>query len=105
MARIKEEQLILPSLYLMDNAPDKTISTSDLKDSLINIFRPTGEDAKIAQGRNDTLFTQKVRNLKSHNTLEILGYAEYIPKVTGQKSGSFKLTADGKNHLENNIML
>jgi hypothetical protein len=87
----------------MDNAPNKTLQTSDLKDSLINIFKPIGIDNELIKGRNDTHFTQKVRNLKSHNKLENLGYAEYIPKATGQRSGSFKLTTHGKEYLDNNI--
>jgi hypothetical protein len=103
MARITEEQLILPSLYLMDNTPNKTLQTSDLKDGLINIFKPIGIDNELIKGRNDTHFTQKVRNLKSHDKLDKLGYAKYIPKATGQRSGSFKLTTDGKEYLDNNI--
>jgi len=104
MARITEEQLILPSLYLMDNAQDKTILTSDLKDSLVAIFRPTGEDAEISPSRGtDTLFTQIVRNLKSHDTLENLGFATYSVREAGSRSGSFTLTDEGKAHLDENI--
>ena len=62
MLRIKEEQLILPSLYLMNNSQNKTISVTELKNNLIAIFKPTGEDAELAKGRKDSFFTQKVRN-------------------------------------------
>ena len=103
MSRITEEQLVLPSLYLMDNSENKTITTSDLKNNLISIFKPTGEDAELAKGRNDSFFTQKVRNLKSHDTLENLGYAIYNNKASGEKSGSFTLTEDGKKYLDENI--
>lgn len=103
MARITEEQLILPSLYLMDNSLGKTILTSTLKNALISIFKPTGEDAQLAKGRNDSFFTQKVRNLKSHDTLENLGYATYNTKAEGQKSGSFTLSKEGKTYLDENI--
>ena len=103
MARITEEQLILPSLYLMDNSVSKTIMTSTLKNTLISIFKPTGEDAQLAKGRNDSFFTQKVRNLKSHDTLENLGFASYNKKQVGQKSGSFTLTKEGKVYLDENI--
>ncbi len=103
MARITEEQLILPSLYLMDNSANKTILTSDLKNALIAIFKPTGEDAQLAKGRNDSFFTQKVRNLKSHDTLENLGFAIYNAKKNGEKSGSFRISWSGKKYLDENI--
>ncbi len=103
MARITEEQLILPSLYLMDNSLNKTIMTSTLKNALISIFKPRGEDAQLAKGRNDSFFTQKVRNLKSHDTLENLGFATYNAKQSGEKSGSFTLSQEGKIYLNENI--
>ncbi len=103
MSRITEEQLILPSLYLMDNSENKTINTTDLKNGLVAIFKPTGEDAQIAPSRGtDTLFTQKVRNLKSHDTLENLGVATYS-KLPGERSGSFTITNGGKKYLDENI--
>jgi len=105
MSRIKEEQLILPSLYLMNNSQNKTISVTELKNNLIAIFKPTGEDAELAKGRKDSFFTQKVRNLKSHNTFENLGLAIYQPKQLGQRSGSFKITKYGKKYLDENITI
>jgi len=105
MSRIKEEQLILPSLYLMENSPNKTISITELKNNLIAIFKPTGEDAELAKGRKDSNFSQKVRNLKSHNTFENLGLASYQPKQARQRSGSFKITKYGKKYLDENITI
>lgn len=32
-------------------------------------MNPSGEDCKILSGRGDDKFSQKVRNLKSHNSL------------------------------------
>ncbi len=95
MARVTETELILPSLFLMD-ARHKGIVTSELIKELTEIFQPTGEDAKILTGRNDTKFSQKVRNLKAHNTFERYGYAEY-------KNGSFFITDTGKDFLNKNI--
>jgi len=102
VSRITEEQLILPSLYLMDNSENKTINTTDLKNALIAIFKPSGEDAQLAKGRSDSFFTQKVRNLKSHDTLENLGVATYN-KLPGERSGSFTMTNGGKKYLDENI--
>lgn len=103
MPRISEEQLILPSLYLMDISPNKTISTTNMKDKLTNIFKPTGIDNQLISGRSDTHFTQKVRNLKSHNTLENFGYATYNNRQQGERSGSFTLTQSGKEFLDENM--
>lgn len=103
MPRISEEQLILPSLYLMDINVNKTISMSDLIIKLVNIFKPIGIDATLISGRNDTHFTQKVRNLKSHDTLENLGYAIYNERQQGERSGSFTLTQSGKIFLDENM--
>lgn len=103
MARITEEQLILPALYLMDISPRKSITTTAMKEDLVEIFKPTGEDNKLAYSRGDTLFTQKVRNLKSHNKLGNSGYAIYYPKVDGEPSGRFEITEAGKLYLDENM--
>jgi len=105
VSRITEEQLILPSLYLMENAENKTISISELKNNLIAIFKPSGEDAEFAKGRKDSFFTQIVRNLKSHDTLQKLGLASYHPRKVGERSGSFKITNHGKKYLTENITI
>ena len=75
--RITEKELILPSLYLMCINTNGCISTSNLIESLTQIMSPQGIDAEILPNRNDTYFSQKVRNLKSHNTLIAPGYALY----------------------------
>ena len=105
MSKIKEEQLILPSLYLMKNSQNGTISITELKNNLIAIFQPTGEDAKQLKGRKDNIFTQQVRNLKSHNTFENLGLAIYTKREEGQRSGSFRITKYGKKYLSENITI
>ena len=68
MTRITEPDLILPALYIINRIPG--ITTSDLIQELREIFSPTGEDAVILQGRNDDKFSQIVRNLVSHHTLD-----------------------------------
>lgn len=103
MARITEEQLILPALYLMDISPNKSITTTAMKEDLVEIFKPTGRDNELAGKRGDTYFTQKVRNLKSHNKLENLGYAVYHPKIDSEPSGRFKITELGKQYLAENM--
>ncbi|EAI4447359.1 hypothetical protein YZ38_01245 [Campylobacter lari] len=46
------------------------IRTSELIIKLIDIMKPSGEDLEILEGRQDTKFSQKVRNLVSHNSLK-----------------------------------
>ena len=41
-------------------------------------LKPTGDDLEILAGRNDDKFSQKVRNLKSHDTLERRGLATFV---------------------------
>lgn len=74
--RISEKQLIIPSLKLFSIYPDG-VTTSELIKLLEYVMQPKGKDAKIIEGRNDTFFSQKVRNLRSHSTFERYGWAEY----------------------------
>jgi predicted HNH restriction endonuclease len=90
--RIAERELILPSLLILSNSESGTITTSDLIDKLRELLRPSGEDLQILAGRNDDKFSQKVRNLVSHSTLEREKYATH-------KNGVFKIIAAGKKYL------
>jgi predicted HNH restriction endonuclease len=92
--RIPENELILPSLFLM-TLNNGHIMTEELIPQLHEIMKPTGEDLEILAGRSDNKFSQKVRNLKAHNTFERLGYAEY-------NDGVFYITETGNNYLMQN---
>ena len=92
--RIAENELILPSLFLM-KINNKIITTEELIPQLREIMKPSGEDLKILSNRSDDKFSQKVRNLKSHQTFERSGYAEY-------KEGMFYLLEKGEKYLEDN---
>jgi len=63
-----ERELILPALALLDQHSDG-LTTSDLIRELTIILKPDGHDDEILAGRNDTYFSQKVRNLVSHRRL------------------------------------
>lgn len=45
------------------------IRTSEMIAEARRIMEPSGEDLQILQDRNDDKFSQKVRNIKSHDTL------------------------------------
>lgn len=90
--RITENELKIPALNIINNNPG--IPTSKLISKLFDIFSPTGEDAEILQGRNDTKFSQKVRNLKSHKTLD--KYTTY------SKEEGWKINVVGIQYLADN---
>lgn len=94
-SRITESDLVLPSLYLMTLNPRGVISTSELIQLLTKLLKPKGIDAQILSNRSDTYFSQKVRNLKSHDTLTKYGYANY-------SNGTYCITAKGRELVENN---
>ncbi|HLU83933.1 MAG TPA: HNH endonuclease [Vicingaceae bacterium] len=96
--RITELELILPSLYLM-RLNGGRITTSELIERLRLIMKPSGEDLQILKGRNDDKFSQKVRNLKAHETFERFGYAQYKGE---SRKGYVEITKEGKNHLKDN---
>lgn len=79
--RISESDLVIPTLRLAVTRPNNTITTTELIDALTEIFQPDGQDAEVLVGRNDTYFSQKVRNLISHRegqtSMFSMGYAEY----------------------------
>lgn len=103
MPRITENQLILPTLYLLHAAEAQTLFVSDLKRELKILLRPSGEDLDILNGRNDTKFDQKVGNLHAHRTLEELDLVTYRPKQAGEPSGSFTLTNTGEAYLNRHL--
>jgi hypothetical protein len=97
--RVTEIELILPSLFLMSLSSEGRITTSELIKKLRLILKPSGEDLEILAGRSDDKFSQKVRNLKSHNTFEKYGYANYISRPG---IGYFEITTKGRKHLSAN---
>lgn len=76
MTQYTERELILPALALLDQNL-AGLTTSDLIRELTLIFRPDGRDAELSANRNDTRFSQKVRNLVSHETLMRPGWETY----------------------------
>ena len=45
------------------------IRTSEMIDEARRIMKPSGEDKEILDNRNDDKFSQKVRNIKSHDSI------------------------------------
>ena len=87
-----ENELIAPALYLISKYPG--ITMAEIIKKMECAMNPTGNDAEILSGRNDTHFSQKVRNLKSHRDYN--GMAEY----TDLQNGHYYLTEKGRVVLE-----
>lgn len=79
--RIAESDLIAPALRLASERANGAVSTTDLIAELTELFEPSGRDAEVIADRNDTHFSQKVRNMISHrnqpSSFIANGYAEY----------------------------
>lgn len=94
--RISESELVLPALYLMSVSGTNGITTSELIVYLTKLFNPVGIDAQILDNRKDTHFSQKVRNLKSHDTFYRNGFAQY-------NNGVFYITPQGIDYVKKNL--
>lgn len=85
--RVPERTIAQEALRLLAQAPGGFMTTSELQVALESLFEPAGEDAEILEGRSDTKFSQKVRNLVSHrdarSSLETKGYATYDKTLKG----------------------
>lgn len=97
-SRISERDLILPSLFIIEKNPG--ISTTKLKEKLVDFFKPTGEDAEILANRSDTKFTQIVRNLVAHHTLDQKN--NYVIYERKGSNGYHTITLEGKGILDRN---
>lgn len=89
--RYAESDLVSPTLEILMEFP-KGVNTSFLIKELINRLKPEGQDIEILPTRKDTYFSQKVRNLKSHNTLTRKELANYT-------NGIFTITPKGRKYL------
>ena len=96
MTEYSEPELVIPALkYIRDNPGG--VPTSQLITHLTDVLRPDGYDIKILSGRRDTHFSQKVRNLTSHGTLEKRRLAKY--RKVGRR-GIWEITLEGLRYLE-----
>ena len=83
--RIRESDLVSPALRLAAERADGFINTADLIPALEELFQPSGRDVDILDGRSDTVFSQKVRNLVSHRKANFIAadYADYDEERKG----------------------
>lgn len=92
-----ESDLVIPALRLLRKNP-KGLHTSELIEKLEEELRPTGHDTEMLAGRSDTVFSQKVRNLKSHDTLVRRELATFEPSEN-MRGGIHQITEKGLDYL------
>lgn len=90
---ITEKELIIPALRLIAEQT-KGLSTTELMQLLRQEVKPSDKDLEILKGRNDDVFSQKVRNLISHKSIE--KYVEII-------DGKMKINDNGLSYLSSQI--
>ena len=98
--RISEEKILIAVLQLLAKQEDKTLTTTKLIELLTLRFNPSGRDAEIIEGRSDTFFSQKVRNIVSHrhedSGIVARGLATYNQE---RRPGSLTITPEGENYI------
>ena len=96
--RISEADLLIPTLRILASQPDGRMKTSRLIAELEAIMKPQGEDAEILEGRQDSRFSQIVRNMVSHKDTPGNIIAEGFVIYLGPPLG-LQITESGRAHL------
>lgn len=94
-SRIKEEEIIDPALKYVYENPNCT--TEAIKAYLTDILKLSPEDEEILAGRNDSKFSQIVRNLISHYDNNKFG--RYTTRTKVGTIYHFILNAEGVKYL------
>ncbi len=93
--KYSEEDLIIPALFELFFADKKTLNTTQLIKRLSKVLEPSGSDAEKLFGRNDNRFSQKVRNLISHQKL----YPKYATYQKQEKETIITINDVGTKYL------
>ena len=96
--RIGERDLVPHALRLLDQPAHREagLTMAELDRLLREVLHPTGRDLAWLEGRFDDRFSQKVRNLRCHRTMEKVGLAVF----QGQgRDGRFLITDAGRDYL------
>ena len=67
MSCYSEKEIADVVISIIEKQPG--IRTSEMIDEARRIMKPSGEDLEILDNRNDDKFSQKVRNIKSHDSI------------------------------------
>lgn len=94
-----ESDLTLPILRLLAEAPTGFLQTAEVILKLEYLFKPDGKDAETIEGRTDTYFSQKVRNVVSHRGSPTNPIAKGWVSYNSEASG-LKITTKGMKILK-----
>lgn len=94
-----ESDLIIPVLKHLFLNKKQGVTTSQLIKILSSELKVSGRDLEILKGRKDTRFSQKVRNIVSHRTLQGKSLATYRAI---NNDGLHKITKAGEEYLLEN---
>lgn len=101
MSKYTESDFVYPAIIALGNNSGE-LSTTELISILTKMLQPDGKDIEILSGRSDTYFSQKVRNLKAHKTLEKLGFASITDDGWALTEKGNSLYAQMREMLSNN---
>lgn len=98
--RIRERDLIEPVLKLIAEfgSDEEGLDVTRLDPLLRSRLKLSSGDMEMLKDRGDDRFSQVVRNLVSHRTLERAGLAEYRRRQ-GNRRGAYVLTPKGRARL------
>jgi|TARA_Y100000294_G_C8558617_1_gene338121 RNA polymerase sigma factor (sigma-70 family) len=91
MTNFSESEILPVAVKVIKNSPSG-IDTKDLIKKLRTELKPDGEDTIVLINRMDDKFSQKVRNLRSHKTLEKKNLAIF-------KDDKYFITEKGSDYL------
>jgi predicted HNH restriction endonuclease len=91
-----ETDLVVPALEIISASPNG-LTTAELSRELRRTLKPTGDDLTVLANRRDDKFSQKVRNLKSHDTLEKKGYCTFTKE-------KYRITKEGRQFLNEGLL-
>ena len=99
MTMYSEPEFRIPVLQAVAASKSGFLSTTDIIAEMMERFKPDGHDLVILEGRADTYFSQKVRNVVSHRasstSLIKKGFAVYHKHLAG-----LEITETGRAYLK-----
>lgn len=101
MSRYTESKIAVEAVKVVEEYGE--VSMSELIEILTERMKPTGHDIEIISNRNDSYFSQKVRNLRSHSNKIFFNnvyYDEVLEKYVSYECKNMKAKLDEKVYVE-----
>lgn len=101
MSRYAESKIAVEAVKVVEEYGE--VSMSELIEILTERMKPTGHDMEIISNRNDSYFSQKVRNLRSHSNKIFFNnvyYDEVLEKYVSYECKNMKAKLDEKVYVE-----